>query len=114
MGVLTGLSRAYGCRHSCLSGAQALGSKNEELKWTPIRTFSFTHEYLSTIGFGEVVPKTVAGKYLTVLLGYVGIPLYLFNVVMWGQALKKLVNWLLLPLYKKYKKKHPVFEAREI
>jgi len=94
--------------------AQSLGSKNEELKWTPIRTFSFTHEYLSTIGFGEVVPKTVAGKYLTVLLGYVGIPLYLFNVVMWGQALKKLVNWLLLPLYKKYKKKHPVFEAREI
>ena len=42
--------------------AQALGSKDEEIKWTPIRTFSFTHEYLSTIGFGEVVPKTVAGE----------------------------------------------------
>ena len=42
--------------------AQSLGSKNEELKWTPIRTFSFTHEYLSTIGFGQVVPKTVAGE----------------------------------------------------
>ena len=42
--------------------AKSLGSKNEDIKWTLIRTFSFTHEYLSTIGFGQVVPQTVAGK----------------------------------------------------
>merc|ERR1711892_996672 len=86
--------------------AQSLGSKNEPVKWSLIRTFSFTHEYLSTIGFGQVVPQTETGKYLTVLLGYVGIPLYVFNVVMWGQVLKKLINYLLLPVYKKYKKKN--------
>merc|ERR1719206_543929 len=65
--------------------AESLGPKDDvKVKWTAIRTFSFTHEYLSTIGFGQVVPQTVAGKYLTVLLGYVGIPLYVFNVVMWA------------------------------
>ena len=42
--------------------AQSLGSKDEKKIWTPIRTFSFTHEYLSTIGFGQVVPKTVTGE----------------------------------------------------
>ena len=46
--------------------AQSLGPKDEGTgKWTPIRTFSFTHEYLSTIGFGQVVPKTVAGMLCT-------------------------------------------------
>ena len=41
--------------------AQSLGSKNEPVKWSLIRTFSFTHEYLSTIGFGQVVPQTETG-----------------------------------------------------
>jgi len=95
--------------------AESLGPKDDvKVKWTAIRTFSFTHEYLSTIGFGQVVPQTVAGKYLTVLLGYVGIPLYVFNVVMWGQVLKKMINRLLLPLYKHYKKKHSALHSEEI
>jgi len=94
--------------------AQSLGSKAEEVKWTPIRTFSFTHEYLSTIGFGQVVPETVAGKYATVFLGFLGIPLYVFNVFMWGKACKNLLNLLLLPLYKKYKKTEEVVNANSI
>ena len=90
--------------------AESLGPREGvKVKWTAIRTFSFTHEYLSTIGFGQVVPQTVAGKpfsinvdnhfyslgkYLTVLLGYVGIPLYVFNVVMWGQGMDILYSFL--------------------
>ena len=43
--------------------AESLGPKDDvKVKWTAIRTLSFTHEYLSTIGFGQVVPQTVAGK----------------------------------------------------
>ena len=43
--------------------AEFLGPKeNVKVKWTAIRTFSFTHEYLSTIGFGQVVPQTIAGE----------------------------------------------------
>ena len=42
--------------------AKDLGPRNDSTKWTLIQTFSFTHEYLSTIGFGQLVPKTVAGQ----------------------------------------------------
>ena len=62
------------------------------------------------------------------LLGYVGIPIYVFNVVMWGQgiislpqhflvnvvALKRLMNYLLLPLYKNYKKHYPKFQMEDV
>ena len=67
--------------------AQDLGSQNEEIKWTPIRTFSFTHEYLSTIGFGQVVPATVSGKYSLLFTSSPGISSTQANTLLYSLAM---------------------------
>ena len=49
-----------------------------EKKWTVMRSFGFTFQTATTIGFGALAPKTDAGKILTIVFGCVIIPVVLY------------------------------------
>ena len=55
-----------------------------EKKWTVMRSFGFTFQTATTIGFGALAPKTDAGKIMTVVFGCVIIPLVLYMELLIG------------------------------
>ena len=55
-----------------------------EKKWTMMRSFGFTFQTATTIGFGALAPKTDAGKIMTIVFGCVIIPLVLYMELLLG------------------------------
>ena len=55
-----------------------------EKKWTVMRSFGFTFQTATTIGFGALAPKTDAGKILTIVFGCVIIPVVLYMELLLG------------------------------
>ena len=55
-----------------------------EKKWTVMRSFGFTFQTATTIGFGALAPKTDAGKITTIVFGCVIIPVVLYMELLLG------------------------------
>ena len=59
-----------------------------------VRAFYFTSTVFSSIGYGDVVPCTWAGKLVTMSLALMGVPLTLFCLGRLGSLLRKLLDRL--------------------
>ena len=55
-----------------------------EKKWTVMRSFGFTFQTATTIGFGALAPKTDAGKIVTIVFGCIIIPVVLYMELLLG------------------------------
>ena len=55
-----------------------------EKKWTVMRTFGFTFQTATTIGWGALAPKTEIGKVATMLFATILIPLVLYMEFLYG------------------------------
>lgn len=71
-------------------------------KWDLMSSFFYSLIVMTTIGYGDVVPKTIAGKMATVFYAIVGIPLMLIFLSNIGYFLARLFKFVYWKLWYKY------------
>jgi hypothetical protein len=74
--------------------------------WTFHNSIVFAYTLITTIGYGNVAPETVAGRVFCLFYGLVGVPLALLTIADIGMFLNKSIHQLatlLASTYKRYK-----------
>ncbi|CAJ0955233.1 unnamed protein product, partial [Mesorhabditis belari] len=74
-------------------------------RWTYQSSILFSFTILTTIGYGDVVPKTHNGKIFTMVFGAIGIPLFLITIADLGSFSKTGIMTIVQLMYKKELKK---------
>lgn len=59
---------------------------------SPVDAFYFTSVTLTTVGYGDVVPKTDAGKVFTVFLLFSGVSIFFYHVTHLGQFRERAID----------------------
>uniref|UniRef100_A0A0N5BUE4 Ion_trans_2 domain-containing protein n=1 Tax=Strongyloides papillosus TaxID=174720 RepID=A0A0N5BUE4_STREA len=78
-------------------------SLDEEGFW---KIFVFVFTTLTTIGYGNIAPKTVSGKIFTIFFAFLGIPLCLLTLANIGKCIMK-CYWMVLICLGKMREKIP-------
>ncbi|XP_063707753.1 uncharacterized protein LOC134836478 [Culicoides brevitarsis] len=62
--------------------------------WSFINSALFCLTVVTTIGYGHIVPKTTAGKALTIVYSIIGVPLFLIILADFGKLLTRIIKFL--------------------
>ncbi|KRZ08448.1 TWiK family of potassium channels protein 7, partial [Trichinella zimbabwensis] len=69
-------------------------NKTHRTIWTFPQAIFFATTVITTIGYGNMVPKTVSGRVLCIVFGIFGIPLLLITIADIGKFLSDLITFL--------------------
>ncbi|VVC28926.1 Hypothetical protein CINCED_3A011725 [Cinara cedri] len=70
------------------------GASKEMERWTFSGSFLYSLSVITTIGYGNVTPRTLLGKLATILYAIVGMPLFLLYLSNIGDILAKSFKWI--------------------
>ncbi|KAL9966744.1 hypothetical protein ACROYT_G024862 [Oculina patagonica] len=76
--------------------AAAAVSEGEELDWTYLNSLGFVFAAVTTIGFGNITPKTQLGRGITVISCLVGIPITMLAFKTAGQLLEAFIRYIVV------------------
>ncbi|XP_044254587.1 TWiK family of potassium channels protein 9 [Tribolium madens] len=68
--------------------------KEQVAKWTTLKAVFFSSTVLTTIGYGDIVPRTTEGRAFCIVFALVGIPLTLTVIADWGRLFASTVSTL--------------------
>lgn len=82
--------------------------------WSFLKSFYFTVTIITTIGYGDITPKTTAGMWLAILAGFLGVPIMLLTLKSLGEFINdvilKVLKLLEKTLLKRSNVKHLEFK----
>ncbi|XP_050525612.1 TWiK family of potassium channels protein 7 [Daktulosphaira vitifoliae] len=70
------------------------GANKEMTRWSFSGSFLYSLSVITTIGYGNVTPRTLLGKLATILYAIVGMPLFLLYLSNIGDILAKSFKWI--------------------
>ncbi|XP_022782584.1 potassium channel subfamily K member 3-like [Stylophora pistillata] len=83
-------------------------TKDNEAKptWTFLNSVFFVLQLVTTIGYGNITPRTESGQIFTVFYALVGIPLSILALKSIGELVNKALKSLTRPLHQKFHNKN--------
>ncbi|XP_048000833.1 TWiK family of potassium channels protein 7 [Leguminivora glycinivorella] len=81
--------------------------------WSFPAALMYSLSVFTMIGYGNIVPKTVWGKILTIAYAFFGIPIYILYFCNMGKVLAKSFKWLYITAHECSRREDPMFEDGE-
>ncbi|XP_026498445.1 TWiK family of potassium channels protein 7 [Vanessa tameamea] len=89
------------------------GRSSEDI-WSFPAALMYSLSVFTMIGYGNVVPKTVWGKIVTIAYACFGIPIYVLYFCNMGKVLAKTFKWLYITAHECSRREDPLLEDGEI
>lgn len=82
--------------------------------WSFPAALMYSLSVFTMIGYGNIVPKTVLGKVVTIAYACFGIPIYILYFCNMGKILAQTFKWLYVTAHECSRREDPVFEDGEM